>query len=235
MNDPFGAAIKEYFEKGKAPDLLVNSNYTEDECIPVSYFFRNENEMPELEKKALQLCRGSILDVGAAAGCHALVLQNDKQDVTALEQSELAAEVMKARGIVKTVVSDIYQFEGAKFDTILILMNGAGIGGTVIGLKKLLFHLKTLLNEGGQILIDSSDIKYLFEEEDGSMWIDLSNDSYYGEMEYEVSFRKEKSEFDWLFIDYKLLQKTAFETGFKCEQMFEGEHYDYLAKLEIYK
>lgn len=235
MNDPFGAAIKEYFEKGKAPDILVNSNYTEDEKIPVSYFFRNENEMPELEKKALQLCRGSILDVGAAAGCHALVLQNNKQDVTVLEQSELAVEVMKARGINNTVVSDIYQFEGAKFDTILLLMNGAGIGGTLIGLKKLLSHLKTLLNNGGQILIDSSDIKYLFEEEDGSMWIDLSNDSYYGEMEYEVTFRKQKSEFDWLFIDFKLLQRTALEIGFKCEQMFEGEHYDYLAKLEIYK
>ncbi len=235
MNDPFGAAIKEYFEKGKAPDLVVNSNYTEDENIPVSYFFRNENEMPELEKKALQLCRGSILDVGAAAGCHALVLQNNQQDVTALEQSELAVEVMKTRGIRKTIVSDIYRFEGAQFDTILLLMNGAGIGGTVNGLKKLLFHLKPLLNEGGQILIDSSNIKYLFEEEDGSMWIDLSNDGYYGEMEYEVLFRNIKSAFDWLFIDFNLLQKTAMETGFKCEQMFEGEHYDYLAKLEIYK
>ncbi|MCK3686077.1 class I SAM-dependent methyltransferase [Maribellus sp. YY47] len=235
MNDPFGAAIKEYFEQGKAPDIAVNSNYTEDESIPVAYFFRNENEMPELEKKALQLCRGSILDVGAAAGCHALMLQNNQKDVTALEQSELAVEVMQARGIQKTITADIYRYEGAKFDTILLLMNGAGIGGTVNGLKRLLFHLKTLLNEGGQILIDSSDIKYLFEEEDGSMWIDLSNDGYYGEMEYEVSFRDHHSEFDWLFIDFKLLQKTAMQTGYSCEQMFTGEHFDYLAKLEIYK
>ncbi|MFV0591025.1 MAG: SAM-dependent methyltransferase [Draconibacterium sp.] len=235
MNDPFGAAIKEYFEKGKAPDLLVNSNYTEDENIPVSYFFRNKNEMPELEKIALQLCRGSILDVGAAAGCHSFVLQNNQQNVTALEQSEAAVAVMKARGIKNTVTSNIYNFNKTTFDTILLLMNGAGIGGTINGLKKLLYHLKTLLNTGGQILIDSSDIKYLFEEEDGSMWIDIANNTYYGEMEYEVSFRKIQTMFNWLFIDFKMLQSIAHETGFKCEQMFEGEHYDYLAKLEVYK
>ncbi|MEN8116560.1 MAG: SAM-dependent methyltransferase [Bacteroidota bacterium] len=233
MNDPFGQAIKEYFEKGKAPDIQVNSNYTEGESIPASYFFRTKNEMPETEQAALKKCRGKILDIGAAAGAHSLILQKKGYNVTALEKSELAGEVMKKRGIVKTLTTDIHEFNGKQFDSILLLMNGAGIGGTIDGLKKLLAHLKTLLTEKGQVLIDSSDIKYLFEEDDGSQWVDLASQNYYGEMKYTVTFRNSSTEFDWLFIDFETLTKIANEVGFTCKPVLKGDHYDYLAQLKI--
>lgn len=232
-NDPFGAAIHDFFEQGLAPDIAVNTNYTEDEIIPVSYLFRKENEMPEIEKTALKLCKGSVLDIGAAAGCHALVLQEKGLDVTALDNSVLAVEVMKKRGVKEVLNADIYTFSGKKYDTLLLLMNGTGIGGTVSGLKKLLVHLKSLLNQNGQVLIDSSDIKYLFEEEDGSMWIDLNNSNYYGEMQYELSYKNHKAKFDWLFIDSKKLQKLATEAGFRFELVKKGDHFDYLAQLTI--
>ncbi|HPE75234.1 MAG TPA: methyltransferase domain-containing protein, partial [Draconibacterium sp.] len=203
MNDPFGEAIHDYFEKGKAPDLIVNSNYTEDEKIPVSYLFRTENDMPEIEITALENCRGKILDIGAAAGCHSVILQEKGFDITALEKSEKACEVLRKRDISKVVCADIFNYSETQFDTILLLMNGAGIGETLEGLKKLLVHLKKLLTRNGQILIDSSDIKYLFEEEDGSFWMDLANESYYGEMEYEVKYKNSVSKFKWLFVDFQ--------------------------------
>jgi len=232
MNDPFGEAIHDYFEKGKAPNLTVNTNYTEDEQIPVSYLFRAEKEMPTLEIAALKLCRGKILDVGAAAGCHSLVLQKKGFNITALEISEKAVQVLKKRGIQKVIQEDIYNYSAKKYDTILVLMNGAGIGGTISGLKKLLQHLKTLLNDKGQILIDSSDIKYLFEEKDGSMWIDLNNTKYYGEMEYEITYKKSTAKFDWLFIDFNSLKNIANELDLKCTQVSKGDHFDYLAQLK---
>jgi precorrin-6B methylase 2 len=233
MNDPFGNAISDFFEKGKAPSLTVNSNYTEDEEIPVSYLFRTEKEMPAVELDALKLCKGKTLDVGAAAGCHSLVLQKKGYNITALEISEKAVDVLKKRGIQKVIQSDIYNFTENSYDTILLLMNGAGIGGTVAGLKKLLVHLKSLLNEKGQILIDSSDIKYLFTEDDGSFWIDLANEKYFGEMEYEVSYKKSTAKFNWLFIDFDLLKKIAAETGFQATLVSKGEHFDYLAQLKL--
>ena len=232
MNDPFGDAIHDYSEKGKAPNLIINSNYTEDEQIPVSYLFRTEKDMPAVEIAALKLCKGKILDVGAAAGCHSLVLQKKGFNVTALEISEKATEVLKKRGIQKIVKEDIYSFSARKYDTILLLMNGTGIGGTISGLKKLLLQLKTLLNEKGQILIDSSDIKYLFEEEDGSVWLDLANTKYYGEMNYEVTYKKSTAKFDWLFIDFNSLKNIAEEIGLRCQLVKEGEHFDYLAQLQ---
>ena len=231
MNDPFGEAIHDYFEKGKAPDLIVNSNYTDGEVIAASWFFRNEKEMPAVERTALKRCNGKVLDIGAAAGCHTLFLQKKGFNVTALEKSEKASEVMKKRNIQKVVCSDIYHFTENQFDTILLLMNGAGIGETLSGLKNLLIHLKTLLTEKGQILMDSSDIKYLFEEKDGSVWIDLANNAYYGEMEYEVKYKKSVTSFKWLFVDFETLENICKKAGLKCEKIVTGEHFEYLARI----
>ncbi|NQU51324.1 MAG: class I SAM-dependent methyltransferase [Bacteroidetes bacterium] len=233
MNDPFGQAIHDFNIKGKAADLVINSNYTEDEKIPTSYLFRGEKEMPKLEQIALKQCRGKILDVGAAAGCHSIILQKKGFNITALEKSELAVEVMKSRGIQKVICDDIYSFAGKSYDTILLLMNGTGIGETIEGLKKLLLHLKSLLTENGQILIDSSDIKYLFEEEDGSLWMDLANTNYYGEMEYEVTYKNSVSKFKWLFVDGTTLEKFASEVGFQYKTVAEGNNHDYLAQLKL--
>ena len=233
MNDPFGEAIHDYFEKGEASDIIVNSNYTEDENIPVSHLFRTKKEMPEIELAALEMCRGRILDIGAAAGCHSVILQEKGFDITALEKSEKACEVLRKRSIQNVVCADIYKYSETKFDTLLLLMNGAGIGESLAGLKKLLIHLKNMLSENGQILIDSSDIKYLFEEEDGSLWIDLANESYYGEMEYEVKYKNSVSKFKWLFVDFQNLKKIAGKCGFDCKLLEKGEHHDFLAQLKL--
>ncbi len=232
MSDPFGQAIHDYHSKGKAADLIVYSNYTEDEQMPTAYLFRTEKEMSKLELKALRLCCGKVLDVGAAAGCHSIYLQKKGFNITALEKSELAVEVMRNRGIKNVICADIYSFSDKKFDTILLLMNGTGIGETLEGLKKLLLHLRSLLTENGQILIDSSDIKYLFEEEDGSLWIDLANPKYYGEMEYEVTYKKSSSKFNWLFVDFDSLKKIADEVGLICKLVEEGGHFEYLAQIQ---
>jgi precorrin-6B methylase 2 len=231
MNDPFGEAIKDYFEKGKAPIIKVNSNYTEDEEIQPSYFFRTEKEMPAIEQKALKLCKGSVLDVGAAAGCHSLFLQKKGFNITAIEKSELASEILTKRGIQRVVNKDIYDFNACCFDTILLLMNGAGIGETLKGLEKLLQHLKTLLSPSGQILIDSTDISYLFEEADGSVWMDMANPEYYGEMTYNVEYKKTIAEFKWLFVDDDRLKKASENTGLNFSLISKGKHFDYLARL----
>lgn len=233
MSDPFGQAIQDFFNKGKAADIQVNSNYTEDEYIPVAYFFRNEENMPDLEKTAFKYCKGKIMDIGAAAGCHSLQLQKKGYNVTALEQSKLSVDVMKKRGIVKVIHNDIFEYSDKQYDTLLLLMNGAGIGGTIEGLKTLLIHLKSLLLDGGQILIDSSDIRYLFEEEDGSLWVDLGNSNYYGQMEYDVKYKKSSTKFKWLFVDFKKLTEVANSCGLQCKLLAKGEHHDYLAQLKI--
>lgn len=233
MNDPIGRAIADYFETGIAPDIQIRTNYTEGETMHPSVFFRSEEELPDVEAAALRLCRGKVLDVGAAAGRHALALQNRGFEVIALERSEISAKVMQERGVKNVVCKDVYHFDEKGFDTIIVLMNGAGIGETLDGLKDLLLHLKTLLNPNGQILMDSSDIRYLFEEEDGSMWIDIANSTYLGEMEYELTYKNDFTRFKWLFVGYDTFSDIAREAGFISTMITEGEHYDYLASLTL--
>lgn len=232
--DPIGQAIYNYYFFYDHEKLMVESNYTDEEEIDPAYFFRTLENMPLIEKKALGLCVGKILDIGAGAGCHSLELQKNGFEVISLEKSEKAAEVMKARGVKNVLVEDIYNFRNEKFDTILLLMNGAGIAGNIAGMKKLLRHLKPMLNTQGQILMDSADINYLFFEDDGSYWIDISSEGYYGEMIYTVKYKNEHSTtFPWLYVDFSTLKRIAAEIGFNSELIEEGEEQSYLAKLTI--
>jgi SAM-dependent methyltransferase len=228
-NDVIGAALLDYFNNNYSSDIIVKSSISEDDVISLPYLFRTQKELPKLEKKALALCKGKVLDVGAGSGCHSLILQERGIDVTAIDTSKGAVEVMKKRGLNAQNISfyDVFQ----KYDTLLFLMNGVGIAGTLAKLKTFLIKAKSLLNKGGQILLDSSDIKYMFEEEDGSVWIDLNN-SYYGEVSYQMQYKNLiTNKFDWLFVDFDTLKSVATELGFSVEVIYEDENNQYLARL----
>ena len=235
MKDLFGKAMLDFQTNNSPQDIITETTISEDDEMSVDYLFRSYNEMPKLEQKALQLAIGKTLDVGCGAGSHTLSLQNDRNlDVTSIDISEKAIETCKLRGVKNAQVQNILNFEGEKFDTIILLMNGVGIFGKLDNCNKYLSKLKSLLNSGGQILLDSSDIIYMFDEdEDGGKWIPSNND-YYGELVFNISYKGEKEEpFDWLYLDYNTLQNAAIANGLKCELILEGEHYDYLAKLSI--
>lgn len=235
MKDLFGKAMFDFQTNNSPEDIITETTISEEDEMSVDYLFRSYNEMPKLEQKALQLANGKILDVGCGAGSHSLSLQNDRNlDVTSIDISEKAIETCKLRGIKNAKVQNILDFEEEKFDTIILLMNGVGIFGKLENCNKFLTKLKSLLNPGGQILLDSSDIIYMFDEdEDGGKWIPSNND-YYGELVFNISYKGEKEEpFDWLYLDYNTLQNAAVANGLKCELISEGEHYDYLARLSI--
>ena len=233
--DIFGKAIRDFYGSGTPDDIIVHSPDFEDDVIPVPYLFRTFAEMPAIEQKALQECRGRVLDVGCGAGSHALFLQEERKlEVTAIDTSEGAVEVSRLRGIRDSRQISFEEFSGERFDTLLLLMNGTGIVGKMSRLDEFFSKLKALLHPDGQVLIDSSDLSYLFEEdEDGGIWIDAS-EGYYGELQYSLSYKGETSqEFDWLYLDFNSLNLASRENGFDCELLMEGLHYDYLAKLTL--
>lgn len=234
QNDPMGAAIADYHAKGKAGKLRVFSPQFDEDEIPVKQLFRNASQMPVLEKTALQMAQGRILDVGAGSGCHSLALQEADKEVLAIDISPLSVEVMRQRGVRQVKQANLFdpQFAGS-FDTVLMLMNGSGIVGKLENLPLFFQKMKQLLAPGGCILMDSSDLSYLFEEEDGSMVIDLAG-NYYGEVEFSMQYRDVKGDaFPWLYIDFQTLSLYATQYGFDVELVKEGKHYDYLAKLTV--
>jgi hypothetical protein len=233
-SDPLGQAIYNYhYNKDNTP-VTVRSSIVEDEELPPDYFFRKYNDMPRLERIAMKRCKGRILDIGAGAGCHSVYLQKAGKDVSALDVSQLCCEVMTKRGLKKVINNNILSLSGQRFDTLLLLMNGIGISQDLMGLKKLLKHLKNLIEPGGSILLDSSDLIYLYEEEDGSILFDINSAKYYGEIEYQIKYRNIIGKtFSWLFADSVILFEIAEQAGFIPKIIEYGPHYDYLAELTL--
>ena len=231
--DPMGRAISDYFHTGKAGKLRVLSSMFYEDESPVPTLFRTLDEMPIQEQKAIELCHGKVLDVGAGSGCHSTIIKERGMEAVAIDISELAVEVMKARGIDARNINFFDETFTEKFDTILFAMNGIGIVGKIDRLPEFFRSIKRLLAPGGQVLLDSSDIRYVFMDEDGAMDIDLAA-GYYGEIDYKMRYKNiTGTSFDWLYIDFDTLSMYAEEHGFTCEKCIDGEHYDFLARLTL--
>ena len=225
--DIHGQALLDYFHGEQSSELHINNLYGEPEEMPVEHYFRNSNQFTELEKKALEFCSGKILDIGSAAGSHALALQNEGKDVTTLEISEGCVEVMKARGLKQVVLED-YRNHRHKYDTLILLMNGIGIAGTLNEIPDFLTTCKKLLNAGGQIILDSSDIKYLYED---SPDIEVPY-PYYGDIRYQYEYKDMKGEwFDWVYADGTMLEQIVLDKGLQMEVLEQDEYDQFLARI----
>ncbi|MEY4462808.1 MAG: hypothetical protein RLY98_1349 [Bacteroidota bacterium] len=234
MKDLFGKAILDYQTNTSPENMITSTSISDEDEMEVAYLFRSFAEMPTLEQKALQLTKGRTLEVGCGAGSHGLYLQNKRNiDVHSIDISENAIAACTLRGLKNTQVIDVLNIENEKYDTILLLMNGTGIFETLERTPIYLQKLKSLLNPNGQILIDSSDIIYMFDEdEDGGKWI--PSETYYGELTFTVQYKNEtEAPFPWLYMDYNTLQNAAIANGLQCQLVLEGDHFDYLAQLTL--
>lgn len=227
--DPVGTAILDYASTKKPNDIIVGSDICEDDIIPIEVLFRKMDEMPELEQIALEVAKGKILDVGAGAGVHSLELQDRGLEVFPIEVSDGAVRYMKQVGLNARKIN-FFDLKDEQYDTILMMMNGIGIAGTLANLERTLLQAKSLLAEGGKILCDSSDIKYLYEDEDGALWVDLNSD-YYGNFRFQMKYKKDKGPwFDWLYVDFDNLFKACKNVGLKAKRLYENEDH-YLAEI----
>ena len=156
--DPMGEAILHHLTHQSNHTLEVHSSMFETDEIPVDQLFRKLTEMPAIEQKALQYCKGHILDVGAGAGCHTLELEKKGYRVTSIDISKLSTEARRMQGAKDARCIDFFNEEtlqDERFDTILMLMNGLGLAGSLKGLPRLLTRARELMAKGGQILADA--------------------------------------------------------------------------------
>jgi hypothetical protein len=226
--DIYGKALVDQFLGKRKSKLWLYNSYGHPEDMPVDIFFRPEADMPEMEIIALDLCRGKTLDIGAGVGSHALILQSKGIDVTALEISTKACEIMKHRGVKKVINTDILQYNSEKYDTIVLLMNGIGLCEDIPGLHYFLDYIKKLLAPGAQLIFDSSDIAYLYKPDD------FISTNYYGEISYQYEYQKIKGNwFKWLYVDFDTLKAIAEKVGWECEMIYEDDMDQYLVRMVL--
>ncbi len=228
-NDPLGLMLKDYMAGESLAFLEVESPLLDMSEMKASTLFRTLAQMTGLELRALDLCQGEILDVGAGSGCHSLALQKAGHDVTALDISPGCMDVMDTQGVKKRIFDSLFNLDNQRFNTMLMLMNGIGICGSIEGLNYFFQHIRGILCRGGQVLADSTDLAAMHVQ------LPLVPDescAYYGETQFIMSYKGNSSDpFDWLYIDYATLAFYAEFHGWRCEQIMKMPDGKFLARI----
>ncbi|MCP4896235.1 MAG: class I SAM-dependent methyltransferase [bacterium] len=231
---PLAQAIAAYHGGCKGACLVVRSSLWADEAMSAAAYYRpSDQPLPALEQIALDACRGRVLDVGAGAGRHALVLQGMGSDVVAIDAAQEAVRVMNQRGVRQTRCVSWQEIDDGQFDTVLLLMHGIGVVGDLDGLRTFLRRAPSLLTDQGQLIFDSADLSEAFEAEGIDLsQIEIDEGGYLGEVRFELEFDGVRGEeYSWLFVDEESLSVVAAEFGFECEVIAHGTRGTYLARL----
>jgi SAM-dependent methyltransferase len=231
--EPQGRALLAYFEGDLDAKLVIHRDDGVDEPMPVSHFFRDPSEFTEIENKAIELCFGRVLDAGAGTGLHSLVLQQQGTQVTAIDISPQAVDVMSRRGMSDAHAADIFEFEGGPFGTVLMMGHGIGMVETVAGLDRFLDHTRRLVSEKGQILLDSCDVRRT-DDPSHLAYHEANRQAgrYIGEIRLHLSFQGVPGPpCGWIHVDAETLGARGKTFGWTCEMMVQEEDGHYLARL----
>ena len=230
---PYGQALLDYFRGARSATIVVHREDGHADNLPAGVFFREPAGFSPIEQAALDLCRGSVLDIGAGTGCHTLALQERGIPVLALDVSPQALEILAARGIEECEQADVFEFHGGPFDTLLLMMHGIGMVGDLEGLDRFLAHAHTLLAPGGRLLFDSLDVRctenpvHLAYQE-----ANRKAGRYVGQIRMRFAYRGRMGPlFDWLHVDPGTLAEHAEGLGWSCRVERQEENGDYLARL----
>lgn len=225
---PHGRALLDYLQGDTEAEVTVHSKDGEHIGFPVSIFFRKYPQFSTLEKTALDLCRGRILDIGAGTGCHSLFLQDHGFSVWAIDILPEAVEIMTRRGVRHAFCADMFTFQGGPFDTLLMMMNGVGIVADLSGLERFLRKSHELLSSDGQILLDSEEPGGV----PGQKHAERRPSKYRGELRLRLEYKGEFGPpFASLYVDSDTLDHYASKTGWACKVIVQEDDGGYLAQL----
>jgi SAM-dependent methyltransferase len=231
--EPFGKALDTYFKGDTTAELIIHRDDGKIDSIPVHIFFRSPSELTAIDKLALDLCQGHILDIGAGSGVHSLVLQQKGLTVTSVDISSHAVDIMTQRGVDKAICADIFEFQGGPFDTLLMMGHGIGIVETMDGLDRFFAHVHSLISEKSQILLDSADVRVTNDPMNLAYHeANRREGRYIGEIRLHFEFEGIKGpSCGWLHVDANTLKERADCAGLQCEVVYQEENGNYLARL----
>jgi len=230
---PYGLAILDYFNGNISATLTVFDELGQRREVPVARFFREGDDFPEIEKKALELCYGKVLDIGAGAGRHSLALQERGLTVCAIDIVPDCVTVMKMRGVREVYWADIMEFDGGPFDSLLGVMNGLTMVKSLERLPLFLQHLRRLIRPGGQYLVDSTDLRRSAGSEMNALLeAKVRDGQYFGELTAQMEYENQRGTlFRELYVDQQTLSDRAFTAGWDCNIVIQQDNGRYLARL----
>jgi SAM-dependent methyltransferase len=233
--EPYEQAMMDYF-KGEKDNLIsiIREDGFENK-IPVSFLYGNSERFSLIDDKALSMCRGRVLDVGAGSGNHSLFLQQEGFEVYALEILPALIKILRLRGLSNVMESDVIQLENGNFDTVVMLGHGLGIAQDLSGLNALLQKLKSLITREGYILCDSLDVTKTDIPENLEYQKHIERlGRYRGEIRFRFKYKDSAgSLIKWLHVDLDTLSEVAFRNDMLCKLVYTDLDGNYLAQLKL--
>jgi SAM-dependent methyltransferase len=234
--EPLAVALLDHHRDGRPRRVkALRADGVEFE-IETEEYFTLEGELAELDRQALALARGRVLDVGAGAGRHALALQAKGCEVVAIDVSPTCVALCRERGVRDARELDVMTLAGGacediaealgRFDTIFFGMQTLGVAGGVVPLGRLLAGLRRLLLPGGAVIADSSELRVAWEGDEAD------RSPTRGEIVLSTRYRGLRGEpFPWLYLAAEDLAAIAREAGFEIETSGRVSSGEYLALL----
>lgn len=230
--EPLARALRDHHRDGRPRRVTaLRADGLEFE-IETEEYFTLEGELAALDRLALDLVRGRVLDVGAGAGRHALAFEARGCEVVAIDVSPICVALCRERGVRDAREYDVLALPPAtdpalgRFDTIFFGMQTLGVAGAVDVLSDLLARLRAHLAVGGCVVADSSALRFAWEGEEDEP------SPGRGEIVLETRYGRLRGEpFAWLYLAEEELAAVAARAGFDCEILGRVADGEYLARL----
>jgi len=233
--DAYGQQLLAQYQN-KVPTVEIierDDGYIDTGSDPGLYFSEYEQWSP-IEKRAIELATGRILDVGCGAGRHALYLQSKGFDVTGIDDSPGAIEVCKLRGLNKAIVRPINQideFAPNSFDTIIMLGNNFGLFGDAENAGAILKKMNQITAPDARIIAGTHN-PYQTDAAEHLEYHELNRKRgrMPGQLRIRVRFGKTIGEwFDYLFVLPEEMQEIIKNTDWQITEFIASEEANYFA------
>ncbi|UCC17387.1 MAG: methyltransferase domain-containing protein [Dehalococcoidales bacterium] len=241
--DAFGHLLFDRSETGngdsRLPGILERYDGFITDAGSTAVYFSEYKNWPLIERKAKRLARGRILDVGCGAGRHCLYLQNKGFEVIGIDNSPLAIEVCRQRGVKNAIVlplGDITPGLGT-FDSVLMLGHNFGLFGSYKGTRRILKKLDRITSGQARIIATTKDV-YQSEEPDHLRYLEYNRNQgrMSGQLKIRVRYKKYTTPwFDYLLVSRDEMERIVDGTGWKVSRYIDAGDSHYAAIIEKQK
>ncbi|GAB2579438.1 hypothetical protein Aab01nite_55250 [Paractinoplanes abujensis] len=226
---------------GRVPRPVIEVIERDDGLIngaPADHYLGGPDEWQPHDHRALRLCRGHVLDIGAGAGRTAVELQRRGMAVTGLDTSRGAIEIARKRGLRDTVITTVDAYAAgasARYDTFLLLGNNLGLLEGPERAPVLLAALARLANPGARIIAQGTDPYGTTDTVHvGYHRLNRERGRLGGQLRLRLRYRLLATEwFDYLNCSPAELEELVGGTAWRLKTIDDEDRPYYLAVMEL--
>lgn len=234
--DAYGHEVWDFFNGLKSFEIVEREDgFFDLSGGPAPYFAEYEN-WPGIDQEAINLAKGKVLDIGAGAGRVPLYLQKKGLKCVAIDNSKLAIETARKRGIKQAIPMTFGEVGGIGqlFDTIVMFGNNFGLFHDRQNVIRMLGVLYDVTSSDAIILASSlNPYKGDIAEHKQYQEYNLTRGRMAGQIRIRVRYHKYSTPyFDYLFVSPEEMAEILDHTNWRISRLFIDEKPSFIAVLE---